>query len=114
MESGSAVSLIRNSDNGVTAEVNEDSVTDEKLINVITPQLTIIEAEDDSVHKAICSRCRTISSSLLPNSMRSWNQALYSHECNGYSEGCRFDESIQQFYSVPEDDVPLLGVSLLI
>ena len=114
MERGGTVSVAENlsdslRESACAGDNPERNVVDDKLIT--TPQLTIIEADDSVNHRAICSRCRTISSSFLSNSLRPWHPSIYNNECNWYSESCRFDESVQQFYSAPEDDVPLLGVS---
>ena len=102
---------VRNSDRELiinnSVEVFEDEVLDDKLLDNVTPQISILDAEDIGGNGAFCSRCRTISSTFL-------SPPHYETDCNGFpSQSCRYDQSVQQFYSVPnpDDDVPLLEVS---
>lgn len=89
-----------------SAELLEDDESlDDKITVQTSPNITIVECEDSQAsHRAFCGRCRTISSSFL-------GTALRSRSSPSYTESCRYDQSIQQYYSVPApDDIPLLNV----
>ena len=92
--------------------LEDDDILDDELLNAVTPEVSDLDrlpiAEP---RRGFCGRC--ISSSFLSTSLLS-RTGLYAAECNGLSQSCRFDASVQQYYSAPDDDIPLLYVSLVL
>lgn len=88
-----------------SAEVLED-ISDDKITDSSNPNIKIVACEDQASHSAFCGRCRSISSSFLGSAFRP--RTPPSH-FDGVSDSCRYDQSIQQYYSAP-DDIPLVNV----
>ena len=94
----------------ITESSDLDSVLDDKLLDAVTPQLALLDDEDNNSN--FCTRCHTISSSLLTSHVCN-NSSYAPSNSNASQELCRENENYPKFYSPnPREDVPLIGVSI--
>ena len=91
-----------------------ENVLDDKLLDAVTPHLTLLDGDENEPRNSICHRCRSISSSFLTSPECHVCSASFDPIRNsGGNEVCSGSETYPQFYSSnPNEDVPLLGVSI--